>query len=63
MTKITLTEGLEVHYRGMFGKIRFVCEQYVTICVRTFPDKVRDVCLIVYPNQYNQISLLKESTK
>ena len=63
MSRITLAEDLEVYYQGMFGKIGFVCEHYVTICVRTFPDKSRNVSLIVYPEHYKEITLAKESTK
>ena len=63
MTKVTLTEGLKVYYQGMYGEIHFVCDHYVTVCVRKFPEKVRDVCLIVYPDQYSWITLAKESTK
>jgi hypothetical protein len=63
MTKINLTEGTEVYYNGMYGVVRFVCNNYVTVCVRTFQEKVRDVCILVYPDEYDQILLAKESTK
>lgn len=64
MSKISFTEGLEVCYKQMRGIIRFVCEHYVTICVRNFPDEPRrDVCLVVYPQQYKDIVLLKASEK
>jgi hypothetical protein len=55
----TLPEGTEVYYNGMYGHVRFACETYMTVCVREFPnERVRDVCLIVYPNQYNNIELV-----
>ncbi len=64
MSKISFVEGLEVCYKQMYGVVRFVCDEYITVCVRTFPnEKVRDVCLIVYPNQYSLVTLAKESTK
>lgn len=64
MPKISLTEGLEVYYKQMYGIVRFVSEHYITVCVKTFPnERVRDVCLIVYPQQYKDIVLLKESEK
>lgn len=54
-----LPVGTEVYYNGMYGHVRFVCEQYMTICVREFPQEpVRDVCLIVFPNRYSQIELV-----
>lgn len=56
-------EGLEVEYKGQIGIIRFICDQYLTICVKKFSEKNRDVCLLVYRDQYHKISLLKESIK
>ena len=54
-----LPEGTEVYYDGMYGVVRFSCEQYMTVCVRNFPDDPRrDVCILVYPNQTNQIELV-----
>lgn len=52
-----LPEGTEVYYKDMYGHVRFVCEHYMTVCVREFPERVRDVCLVVYPSQYDQIIL------
>lgn len=64
MSKISFTEGLEVYYKKMYGVVRFISEHYITVCVRNFPDEPRrDVCLIVYPQQYKDIVLLKESEK
>jgi hypothetical protein len=64
MSKISFTEGLEVYYKGMFGVVRFVSDVYVTICIRTFPkERVRDTCLVVYPDQLKYVTLAKESTK
>lgn len=54
-----LPEGTEVYYNGMYGHVRFACEQYMTVCVKEFPtERVRDVCLIVYPAQYDRIELV-----
>ena len=54
-----LPVGTEVYYRGMYGHVRFVCEQYMTVCVREFPNEpVRDVCLIIPPSQYDQLILV-----
>lgn len=64
MSRISFAEGLEVYYKQMHGVVRFVCDQYITVCVRTFPEqRVRDVCLVVYPKDYHNIELIKESTK
>lgn len=54
-----LPEGTEVFYRGMYGHVRFSTENYMTVCIREFPDeRVRDVCLVVYKNQLDQVELV-----
>jgi len=64
MSKISFTEGLEVYYKGMFGVVGFVSDHYITICINRFPnERVRDTCLVVYPDQFKEITLAKESTK
>jgi hypothetical protein len=64
MSKISFTEGLEVYYKGIFGVVDFVCDQYITVCVRKFPnERVRNVCLVVHPTEFYNIKLAKESTK
>jgi hypothetical protein len=57
-------EGLVVQYKDHIGKIRFVCNSYLTLCISEFPEeKRRDVCILIYRGEFNQIKLLKESTK
>lgn len=60
---MVISEGLEVYYKGIPGTVRFVSDDYITVCISRFDSKVRDVCILVYPNQLDKISLLKESTK
>jgi hypothetical protein len=55
-----LPVGTEVYYNNMYGHVRFVCEKYMTICVKEFPtEPVRDVCLIVYPDRYDKVELVR----
>jgi len=64
MSKISFTEDVEVYYKHHFGVVRFVCEKYITVCTKVFPgQKVRDVCLLIYPENYHLVTLAKESTK
>jgi hypothetical protein len=56
-------QGLEVRYKQHVGFIDFVSEKYVTICLRKFNERSRDVCLLVYPSQWKDIELLKQSDK
>jgi len=63
MSKITFAKGIEVYYRGMYGIVDFVCETYITVCVRKLDHKSKDVCLLVYPSQFCKVTLAKESEK
>ncbi len=57
--KSMLPEGTEVYLDGMYGRVRFTCEQYMTVCINAFPNEPRrDVCILVYPKQLNRIELV-----
>lgn len=61
---MSFAEGLEVQYKNNIGTIRFICDSYITICISKFPnERRRDVCILVYRENFNQIKLLKESSK
>lgn len=57
---MTFTEGLLVRYKEHTGVIRFISNQYVTICVETYDHKVRDVCMLVYPDQWKDIQIVND---
>jgi hypothetical protein len=63
MSNITFAEGIEVYYRGTYGVVDFICEKYITICISKSEYKSKDVCLLVYPSQFGEITLAKESGK
>jgi hypothetical protein len=58
MRSESFAEGLEVQYDKITGSIRFISTQYITICMRKFGDKARDVCVLVYPEQWKDIQLI-----
>lgn len=59
-----LPEGTEVCYDGMYGHVRFVCEQYMTVCVQEFPtERVRDVCIVVFPHNFHKITLISGNNR
>jgi hypothetical protein len=61
---MVLAEGLDVQYKQYIGTIRFICNSYLTLCISQFPEeRRRDVCILVYREEFDQIKLLKESTK
>jgi hypothetical protein len=63
MSEITFAKGIEVYYNGMYGVVDFICEQYITVCVRVMNHKSRDVCILVYPDKFHLVKLAKESEK
>ena len=56
------SEGLEVTYKKMNGTIDFVCDQYVVISV-SFKQRGSPARLLVFAENYDQIELVKASTK
>jgi hypothetical protein len=61
---MNFSEGIDVIYKNHMGKIRFICNEYLTLCVNHFPEeKQRDVCILIYRNEFDKIKLLKESGK
>jgi len=58
-------EGLEVTYKGKHGYIKFIDELYLTICVH--PSEGRktfgDICIVVYPDDWDKIVIPRHSTK
>ena len=47
---MTFASGIQVKYKNCTGVIEFVCDEYVTICIETYEDKFRSVCMLVYPS-------------
>jgi hypothetical protein len=53
-------ENVEVYYddylgERVYGYIRFVCDEYVTVCIKEGPVKANDCCLLFYPNQWDKL--------
>lgn len=58
------SEGITAIYKDHIGVIRFVSEQYITLCIKTFPtEKNRDVCILIHRENYKNVKLLKERSK
>lgn len=61
---MTFAEGLIVEYESYIGEIRFICNSYITLCVNSFPsERRRDVCMLIYRDDFKKIKLIKESSK
>jgi hypothetical protein len=61
--KPSFAEGIIVQYKDWVGEVRFVCDEYISVCVRVGNNRVNDVCVLVHRNDWNQVKLLKESGK
>ena len=59
----TFYTGLKVYYRNQLGKIQFICDEYITVCISQGENKIHDVCLVVYPKYYEYVTLAKQSEK
>jgi hypothetical protein len=59
----TFYSGLNVKYMDNVGVVDFVCEKYITICIDRLGHRSKDVCLLIYPNQWKNVQLLKQSEK
>jgi len=59
----TFYQGLTVKYKNHVGVVDFVCEKYITICIDRLGHRSKDVCLLVYPQQWKDVQLLKQSEK
>jgi len=54
--------GLLVEYKGSVGEIKFIDELYLTICLkRKCDDMIGDVCVVVYPGEWDDIKLIEGS--
>jgi hypothetical protein len=59
----TFYQGLHVKYKDHVGVVEFICDQYITICIRRMDHRSKDVCFLVYQSQWKDVELLKQSEK
>lgn len=53
-----LPVGTEVYYNGTYGIVQFICDEYITVCIQSGADSLRDVCILVYPSQQHKLELV-----
>ncbi len=56
-------EGLDVYYQKQFSLVQFIFYNYIVVCIAQGDSKLNYVCLIVYPENYQYITLFKQSQK
>ena len=59
----SFSEGILVEYCSIQGPIKFVCHRYITICINPDNIKSRQTNIIVFPENWNEIKLFKQSNK
>jgi len=59
----SFSEGLMVQYKDWIGEIRFICDDYASVCTSVGVHRSADVCLLVYKQNWGEMKLLKESHK
>ena len=63
-TMESFSPGCEVIYDNQFiGSIRFVCEDYLTLCVSPTSPKHSEVCICIPQERWNRICFTRHSTK
>ena len=59
----TFYQGLEVRYKQHVGFVDFICEKYITVCLGKADHRSKDVCILIYPPEWKDVELLKQSDK
>lgn len=59
----TFYKGLNVRYKDHVGVVEFMCNKYITICIKRLEHKSKDVCFLVYQSEWKNVELLKQSEK
>jgi len=61
--KSVFAEGVVVQYKEWIGEIRFICDDYASVCTSVGAHRAADVCVIVYKKDWEEMKLFKESHK
>ena len=55
--------GVIVEHKNFIGEVRFVCDDYMSVCTSVGVHRAADVCVIVYKRDWGNVNLFKESAK
>ena len=55
--------GVIVEYQNWVGEIRFICDDYISVCTSVGVHRAADICVIVYKKDWDNLNLFKESAK
>ena len=55
--------GVIVEHKNFIGEIRFICDDYISVCTSVGVHRAADICVIVYKKDWDNVNLFKESAK
>ena len=55
--------GVIVEHKNFIGEVRFICDDYISVCTSVGVHRAADICVIVYKKDWGNVNLFKESTK
>ena len=55
--------GVIVEHKSFIGEVRFVCDDYMSVCTSVGVHRAADICVIVYKKDWSNVNLFKESAK
>ena len=55
--------GVIVEHKNFIGEVRFVCDDYISVCTSVGVHRAADICVIVYKKYWSNVNLFKESAK
>lgn len=55
--------GVIVEHKNFIGEVRFICDDYISVCTSVGVHRAADICVIVYKKDWGNVNLFKESAK
>jgi hypothetical protein len=55
--------GVIVEHKNFIGEVRFICDDYISVCTSVGVHRAADICVIVYKKDWSNVNLFKESAK
>ena len=55
--------GVIVEHKNFIGEVRFICDDYMSVCTSVGVHRAADICVIVYKKDWDNVNLFKESAK
>jgi len=58
INQFPFVKGAWVRYNQYEAPIQFVCEYYITICIRPEEDKFKQTCILIYSDDWDKVKLI-----